>query len=120
GAQRLLAARGMHNYGWANAWRALCWARLKDGDNAYRLLLDNLAPSGGDANGSGTNLFDVYRLPQQGVFQIDANYGMPAAMLELLSTRGPAASSCCRRCRGRGRVDASAVSARVAVSWWIW
>lgn len=84
GAQRLLAARGMHNYGWANAWRALCWARLKDGDKAYRLLLDNLAPSGGDANGSGTNLFDVYRLPQQGVFQIDANYGMPAAMLELL------------------------------------
>ena len=84
GAKRLLQARGMHSYGWANAWRALCWARLKNGDKAYRLLLNNLAPSRGDANGTAPNLFDVYPLSKRGVFQIDANYGMPAAMLEML------------------------------------
>lgn len=84
GATRLLRARGMHSFGWANAWRALCWDRLKDGEKAYRLLANNLAPSRGDTNGTAPNLFDVYRLPGQGVFQIDANFGMPAAMLDML------------------------------------
>ncbi|HEX7325269.1 MAG TPA: glycoside hydrolase family 95 protein [Rhodanobacteraceae bacterium] len=84
GARRLLIARGMHSFGWGNAWRALCWARLKDGERAYQLLLNNLAPSDGRTNGTAPNLFDVYALGKQGIFQIDANFGTPAAMLEML------------------------------------
>jgi len=84
GARRLLEARGMRSFGWANAWRALCWSRLENGEKAYQLLANNLAPSRGDGNGTATNLLDVYHLPGQGVFQIDANYGMPAAMLDML------------------------------------
>lgn len=84
GARKLLTARGMHSFGWGNAWRALCWARLKDGEKAYRLLVNNLAPSGGATNGTAVNLLDVYALGSKGVFQIDANYGTPAAMLEML------------------------------------
>lgn len=83
-ARKLLAARGMHSFGWGNAWRALCWARLKDGEAAYRLLANNLAPSSGDRNGTAMNLLDVYALGDAGVFQIDSNYGTPAAMLEML------------------------------------
>ncbi|HEU0276589.1 MAG TPA: glycoside hydrolase N-terminal domain-containing protein [Rhodanobacteraceae bacterium] len=84
GARRLLAARGMHSFGWGNAWRALCWARLKEGDAAYRLVGNNLAASGGERNGTAMNLLDVYALGKTGVFQIDSNYGTPAAMLAML------------------------------------
>ncbi|HEX7325661.1 MAG TPA: glycoside hydrolase family 95 protein [Rhodanobacteraceae bacterium] len=84
GARRLLEARGMHSYGWANAWRALCWARLKDGEKAYQLLLNNLTPSDGRGNGTAANLFDVYDLDGRGVFQIDSNFGTPAAIIEML------------------------------------
>ncbi|HEU0197547.1 MAG TPA: hypothetical protein VFQ88_10075, partial [Nevskiaceae bacterium] len=71
-------------FGWANAWRALCWARLKNGDKAYQLLVNNLTPSRGKSNGTAANFFDIYQLGESGVFQIDANYGTPAAMLEML------------------------------------
>ena len=45
GATALLTARGMDSFGWANAWRSLCWARLKDADKAYQLIVNNLRPS---------------------------------------------------------------------------
>ena len=41
GATALLTARGMNSYGWANAWRSLCWARLKNADKAYQLVVNN-------------------------------------------------------------------------------
>jgi alpha-L-fucosidase 2 len=56
GATALLTARGMESFGWAKAWRGLCWARLKNAGTAYQLV----------------------------VFPIDANFGTPAAMTELL------------------------------------
>ncbi|MFF4486722.1 glycoside hydrolase N-terminal domain-containing protein [Streptomyces sp. NPDC001544] len=85
GATALLTARGMDSFGWANAWRALCWARLKNADKAYRLVVTNLRPSTGGGNGTAPNLFDIYQLkPGQGIFQIDANFGTPAAMTEML------------------------------------
>ena len=37
---------------WINAWRALCWARLKNADNAYRLIVTNLRPSTDGGNGT--------------------------------------------------------------------
>ncbi|MEU9392852.1 glycoside hydrolase N-terminal domain-containing protein [Streptomyces sp. NPDC048324] len=85
GATALLTARGMNSFGWANAWRSLCWARLKHADNAYRLIVNNLRPSTGGGNGTAFNLFDIYELgPGNGIFQIDANFGTPAAVTEML------------------------------------
>ncbi|WP_327312092.1 glycosyl hydrolase family 95 catalytic domain-containing protein [Streptomyces sp. NBC_01235] len=85
GATALLTARGMNSFGWANAWRALCWARLKNAENAYELIVTNLRPSTGGGNGTAFNLFDIYEAEQgRGIFQIDANFGTPAAMTEML------------------------------------
>src|SRR5258707_3910319 len=64
GVHNLLVARGMNSYGWANAWRALCWARLKDGETAYQLLATNLRPSTANSNGTALNLFDIYQVDQ--------------------------------------------------------
>ncbi|MFF0463802.1 glycosyl hydrolase family 95 catalytic domain-containing protein [Streptomyces mexicanus] len=85
GATALLTARGMNSYGWANAWRSLCWARLKNAEKAYQLVVTNLKPSVGGSNGSAQNLFDTYAVEQgRGIFQIDANFGTPSAMIEML------------------------------------
>ncbi|MEV6791880.1 glycoside hydrolase N-terminal domain-containing protein [Streptomyces sp. NPDC051320] len=85
GATALLTARGMNNFGWANAWRSLCWARLKDAEKAYQLVVNNLKPSANGSNGTAMNLFDIYEAGQgRGIFQIDANFGTPAAIIEML------------------------------------
>jgi alpha-L-fucosidase 2 len=85
GATKLLTARGMDSFGWANAWRSACWARLGDGEKAYQLLARNLKPSIDHSNGSAMNLFDMYQVdPSRTIFQIDANFGTPAAMVEML------------------------------------
>ncbi|MFB8181401.1 glycoside hydrolase N-terminal domain-containing protein [Streptomyces sp. NPDC055966] len=85
GATALLTARGMNSFGWANAWRALCWARLKNAANAYQLVVTNLRPSENGGNGTAPNLFDIYEVSQgRGIFQIDANFGTPAAVAEML------------------------------------
>jgi len=85
GATALLTARGMNSFGWANAWRSLCWARLKNADNAYQLIVNNLRPSTDGSNGTAPNLFDIYEVSQgNGIFQIEANFGTPAAVTEML------------------------------------
>ncbi|NEB76172.1 glycoside hydrolase family 95 protein [Streptomyces sp. SID14478] len=85
GATALLTARGMESYGWACAWRAACWARLKDADKAYRLVLTNLRPWAGGDTGTARNFFDMYRVSDtRAIFQIDANLGTPTAMVEML------------------------------------
>ncbi|WP_399881011.1 glycosyl hydrolase family 95 catalytic domain-containing protein [Streptomyces sp. BBFR51] len=85
GATALLTARGMESFGWANAWRSLCWARLKNADNAYRLFVNNLRPSTNGSNGTAPNLFDIYETEKgRGIFQIDGNFGTPAAVIEML------------------------------------
>ncbi|MGW5721142.1 glycosyl hydrolase family 95 catalytic domain-containing protein [Amycolatopsis sp. NPDC003865] len=84
GVRALLIARGMDSYGWATAWRSACWARLKDADRAYQLLLTVLRPSVGNGNGTAPNFFDMYSQGSYTIFQIDANLGAPAAMAEML------------------------------------
>lgn len=85
GVTKLLEARGMSSYGWACAWRAACWARLGDAEKAYQLILANLSPSQDHSNGSAVNLLDIYSLgADSSAFQIDANFGTPVAMLEML------------------------------------
>ncbi|MFF4300997.1 glycoside hydrolase N-terminal domain-containing protein [Streptomyces sp. NPDC001601] len=85
GATALLTARGMDSFGWANAWRSLCWSRLKDADKAYQLVVRNLRPSSNGSNGTSPNLFDIYQVEEgRGIFQIEANFGTPAAITEML------------------------------------
>lgn len=75
----------MESYGWACAWRAACWARLKNADNAYQLVLTNLRPWSGGDTGTAMNFFDMYRVSDtRAIFQIDANLGTPAAVMEML------------------------------------
>jgi len=90
GVTKLLEARGTGGYGWACAWRAICWARLRKPDRAYQLLLTNLLPSKNHSNGTAQNFFDMYNIDAStDAFQIDANYGTPTAMLEMLMSSRP-------------------------------
>ena len=84
GAENLLTARGMESFGWGLAWRAACWARLKNPANAYQCFVNQLVPSVDNSNGTAINMLDMYSMGSYVVFQIDANYGLPAAMIEML------------------------------------
>ncbi|MBL1099278.1 glycosyl hydrolase family 95 catalytic domain-containing protein [Streptomyces coffeae] len=84
GVTKLLTARGMNSFGWGMAWRALCWARLKDAARAYQGFLTPLRPSKDNSNGTAINFFDMYALGDRATFQIDANFGVPTAALEML------------------------------------
>ncbi|RKR91596.1 alpha-L-fucosidase 2 [Micromonospora pisi] len=84
GVRNLLLARGMDSYGWACAWRSLCWARLKDAERAYQLYLTVMRPSMNNGNGTSANFFDMYSQGSYTIFQIDANLGGATAALEML------------------------------------
>jgi len=43
-ARKTLEARGDKSTGWSMAWKINFWARLHDGDHAYKLLVDLLRP----------------------------------------------------------------------------
>jgi alpha-L-fucosidase 2 len=49
------------------------------------VFVNNLKPSTGGSNGTAPNLFDIYEVEKgRGIFQIDANFGTPAAAIEML------------------------------------
>lgn len=59
---------------WAWTWRSMLWARLHEGDKAHAMLQGLITHNMLD------NLFTTHHLP----LQIDGNYGIAAAMLEML------------------------------------